>query len=430
MRTYFFLFWILWGIAGCNSLPQTPAARQNASPKRVYVCPMHPQIRRDHPGQCPICGMTLQPRAAEHEAPSEDSAQMERDSMLHFLEQPVTQTVVGDLATVVPRQSPVADTLQAFGYLSFDPRYSRTITSRVTGRIETLYVNALYTSVQAGQALMRVYSPELLALQRNWIQAIRQHDTMLMASLAQNLINQGMLPEELQKVKTSLQPVMAFTIKSPASGMLTAPDGDMFTQDLPTSQPFHLPFLAGAYVQAGIPILAVQDNHHAWAILRVSNEVLAQIQPGDAVTIYQEAQPLHRIQTHIDFISPMRDDNMQQFAEVRIYLHDLPAGWKWNSLIRAYIFPHHGPAKGLFIPRSAVDHLGQHDVVWVQDVRFPDVFHARAVQLGRVMADWVQVINGLSPTERIAKQAAYLVDSDSFVSWTTSDADSSSFPSL
>lgn len=39
-----------------SSLPPAPD-----SPGAVYTCPMHPQIRQDHPGACPICGMTLEP---------------------------------------------------------------------------------------------------------------------------------------------------------------------------------------------------------------------------------------------------------------------------------------------------------------------------------------------------------------------------------
>lgn len=27
----------------------------------IYTCPMHPEIRQDQPGNCPICGMTLEP---------------------------------------------------------------------------------------------------------------------------------------------------------------------------------------------------------------------------------------------------------------------------------------------------------------------------------------------------------------------------------
>ncbi len=33
----------------------------------IYTCPMHPQVRQDHPGNCPICGMTLEPLLPELE---------------------------------------------------------------------------------------------------------------------------------------------------------------------------------------------------------------------------------------------------------------------------------------------------------------------------------------------------------------------------
>jgi len=30
----------------------------------IYICPMHPEVRQDHPGDCPKCGMTLEPVTA------------------------------------------------------------------------------------------------------------------------------------------------------------------------------------------------------------------------------------------------------------------------------------------------------------------------------------------------------------------------------
>lgn len=33
----------------------------------IYTCPMHPEVRRDHPGSCPICGMALEPLVATGE---------------------------------------------------------------------------------------------------------------------------------------------------------------------------------------------------------------------------------------------------------------------------------------------------------------------------------------------------------------------------
>ena len=42
--------------------PTSPAASGTA-----YTCPMHPEIRQDHPGNCPKCGMTLEPLLPELE---------------------------------------------------------------------------------------------------------------------------------------------------------------------------------------------------------------------------------------------------------------------------------------------------------------------------------------------------------------------------
>lgn len=39
---------------------QHPAAHADAHPAAVYVCPMHPDVVRDAPGRCPICGMYLE----------------------------------------------------------------------------------------------------------------------------------------------------------------------------------------------------------------------------------------------------------------------------------------------------------------------------------------------------------------------------------
>ena len=45
----------------------------------IYTCPMHPQIRRTEPGNCPICGMTLEPvSAAEETGPSPELIDMTR----------------------------------------------------------------------------------------------------------------------------------------------------------------------------------------------------------------------------------------------------------------------------------------------------------------------------------------------------------------
>jgi Cu+-exporting ATPase len=41
-------------------------------PQTIYTCPMHPEIEQDHPGDCPICGMALEPKNATAEPEEED----------------------------------------------------------------------------------------------------------------------------------------------------------------------------------------------------------------------------------------------------------------------------------------------------------------------------------------------------------------------
>jgi heavy metal translocating P-type ATPase len=49
------------------------------APGTIYTCPMHPQIRQDHPGNCPICGMTLEPELPSAETgPSAELVDMTR----------------------------------------------------------------------------------------------------------------------------------------------------------------------------------------------------------------------------------------------------------------------------------------------------------------------------------------------------------------
>ena len=46
-----------------------PVEAEPAVPGAIYTCPMHPEIRQEGPGSCPICGMALEPETVTAEAP-------------------------------------------------------------------------------------------------------------------------------------------------------------------------------------------------------------------------------------------------------------------------------------------------------------------------------------------------------------------------
>jgi Cu+-exporting ATPase len=61
------------------SLERNPRFRE--ARKTIYICPMHPEVRQDHPGNCPICGMALEPSTPPVE--EEDNAEL-RDMQRRF----------------------------------------------------------------------------------------------------------------------------------------------------------------------------------------------------------------------------------------------------------------------------------------------------------------------------------------------------------
>jgi len=44
--------------------------------KAIYTCPMHPEVQQDHPGNCPKCGMTLEPKVATSGTGLEDNHEL------------------------------------------------------------------------------------------------------------------------------------------------------------------------------------------------------------------------------------------------------------------------------------------------------------------------------------------------------------------
>ncbi len=56
---YLTVFAFIFLLGACNSVGKKSGNIQPATDTGVYTCPMHPQIIRDEPGNCPICGMAL-----------------------------------------------------------------------------------------------------------------------------------------------------------------------------------------------------------------------------------------------------------------------------------------------------------------------------------------------------------------------------------
>ena len=370
-----------------------------------YTCSMHPQIHRDGPGDCPICGMKLTLAEADT-----DSVEV-LDSALRYLTDPVTETVVGQFNVIAPQVAAPGDTIVATGYVGFDPRDVHTVSTRVAGRIERLHVHYRNQAIRKGQALMALYSPQLLSAQRDLLLAFRDNDTLLTARLKARLRNLGMQDTEIQKVIATKQPLPNSTIYSPYSGIARETNPGAAA----TTPAEGLDIREGMYVKQGQTLLTIQSLNRTRAILNVFTPDVWQVDRGDRVLLYKDNDGAEIVPAKVDFIPPGRLGK-EKTTRVIVYLHRVPKDWKIGTLLHGQIIVDQPDTdSSLFIPLVAVNRLGRRNVVWIQDKTHPDVFHARSVQLGVQRGERIQVVSGMDAGDKIAANAAYMVDGDSFV---------------
>lgn len=424
-------------LSGCQSRPTSNRKPETGT---YYTCSMHPQVHQDKPGNCPICGMKLI-RVTSSDLPKESL-----DSSLSYLTEPVNQTVVGSFKVIEPAKTNPTDTITVEGYIGFDERDVNTVNTRVTGRVEKLYVNYTNQHIKKGQALMDIYSPELVSAERNLLQTVQDKDTALIAGLKEQLLNLGMRPSEIQKIIQRRQPLVKITLYSPYSGISrqtpvgqrTAMDNRMQNMGSGTmgsttsamqsgismgrspssvsaksSTPERLNIRNGMYVNMGQTVFTVQNISRTWAILNVFTRDLWRIHPGDAVSLYTDANPTHILKGRVDFIPPYRSSD-EKTTRIRIYLNHLPQSWRIGTLIHSHVAIR-GEHNSVYVPLSAVNRLGTTSVIWVQDKQHANVFHAREVRTGIQTSESIQIISGVHPGDKIAENAAYMVDSDSFI---------------
>jgi len=133
----------------------------------IWTCSMHPNIRMEEPGKCPICGMDLIPLVQN------SSVSIDPDAIQLTAEAAQLANV---LTTVVSKQNPVKE-IRLYGKVQADESLLQSQVAHVPGRIERLIVNFTGESVAKGQVLAQVYSPELVIAQQELLEAAKTKET-------------------------------------------------------------------------------------------------------------------------------------------------------------------------------------------------------------------------------------------------------------
>ena len=375
-----------------------------------YTCSMHPQILSDTPGSCTVCGMDLILKEKVDVKPV--------DISLESLLKPTNEFVVSTIPVTTIQKSSTQIEIEALGNIAYDTRQVGSISSRVSGRIEKLYVRYRFQKINKGQHILDIYSPELMTAQQNLLFLLKNdaaNETFIQAA-KDKLLLLGMSNVQLHQIILSKKPSLTISVYSIYSGhihesisvgkMNNEISGAMKDIALMTEE---LNLKEGMYIQKGQSIFTVYNPDKAWVILNIFGESQGLVKEGNAVRIVPETAPGNDFRATINFVEPFfRKDSKTLTA--RIYFDNTRLKIPIGSQVKATIF---GNAKEAYwLPKDAIVSLGLDKLVFKKSL---DGFVTRKVNTGVTYKNQIQVLSGLHERDSVAVNAQFLMDSESFI---------------
>lgn len=410
-KKYLWLFFIaiILIVAGtsCRQKKSETHTHDASEGKQLYTCSMHPEIIREKPGKCPICGMDL--------IKKEENSQKITDIQLEDLLKPTNEFVITTVPVTTVKKSSEEISIQALGNIQNDTRELASISSRVAGRIERLYVRYRYQMIMRGDKIMDIYSPEIATAQQNLLFLLKSDasNTSLIEAAKQRLLLIGMSNQQVQQLIRTRKATLTISVYSNAMGHVHEAGQEEMNatgqmQNIATTTA-PLAIREGMYVQQGQKIFSLTNPEKGWVVLNIFPENQHFVKVGNAVKITPEAMPQKAFRAKINFIEPFYRQGSKTLT-ARVYFDNSALHIPIGSQVRANIFG--SSANGNWLPQDAVLSLGLNDVAFVKT---NGGFIAKRVQTGIRQNSMIQIINGLSATDTVAANAQFLTDSESFI---------------
>jgi len=300
----------------------------------------------------------------------------------------------------------LASTIRAVATVQASERSLHTVTARFDGWIQKLYVNTTGQAVRKGEALMDVYSPDLITAQQEYLIARRGVQTLAGASADVQASMQRLVDGALQRLRnwdiseTDLQRLIQdgkttqyLTLRSPANGVV-----------------LEKPAIQGKRFMAGEVLYQIADLSQVWLLAEVFEQDLGQVRIGQSANVRVDAYPENVFAGKVTFIYPTVTPESRT-AKVRIELANPQALLKPSMYARAEFIASRGKGRVLAVPDSAVLDTGTRQLVLVQ--RGEGRFEPRPVKLGARGDGYIEVLEGVKAGENVVVSANFLIDAES-----------------
>ncbi|MBV8251569.1 MAG: efflux RND transporter periplasmic adaptor subunit [Chitinophaga sp.] len=361
------------------------------------------------------------------------------DSSTAALAKPVNAQVVATIPVIKAQTGTRIVTATVNGVINYDTRNQISIASRVGGRVERLLIKYNYQPVRKGQLMMEIYAPDLAAAQRELLLVARQHPELL-AAAKERLQLMGMASSQITQVlatgnilyrvpvyangngyileKTAAAATTA-SVAAPATasggdGMSSMGGGSAPTTLKTSASPATTPVMLreGQYVSAGQSLFTIYTAEDLVAEFSFPPTLATTVKVGQQLLFHPAGDQNNMHTVKIGLIEPVFR-NGQNFTVVRVYLqgHEQRPGMLMTANIPVVY------TSGWWLPKAAVWRLGNESIVFKKE---KGVYVPVVVKTGAQADDQIQVNTNISDWE-IAANAAYLVDSESFIKTVSTD---------
>jgi Cu(I)/Ag(I) efflux system membrane fusion protein len=350
-----------------------------------YTCPMHPSFISDSPGSCPICGMDLVLISEGTNSNGDESGLVT-----------IPSKTIQNMGVRTERAifAPFGRSVHAYGLLAENTRLKEVVSSRVSGWIEQLEVSAVGDIVKKGDLLLRLYSPELVAAQRDFLAALKSGDNDTIVVTSARLKSLGLESRMINEISHLQKIYTTIPVNAPRSGVVS-----------------QLMVVEGAYLKPGISLLTVQDYSSIWVEVNVALRDLPFVQEGDIATVTTErlskATP-NSYKAEVAYIYPTVDVK-NRTGRIRLVLSNADGVLRPGMYVDVEIETE--AKERLSVPSEAIlkGRDGDHLIIALGEGQFKP----RRVTTGFYSNGRLEIIDGLESGENVVTSSQFLIDSES-----------------
>lgn len=348
---------------------------------------MDPQVKENKPGNCPICKMPLTPVSTNTSTGPDE---------LKLSDQ---QIELGNISTDSVTEHVIGKELFVTGTLVENQDNLSIISSRISGRIDNLFVKTTGQNISEGQKLYTIYSEELLLAlnelklaQEKAKNPVANIDNLnrIIRSTKNKLILFGLLDEQIEELSGAEEIPQSITIYSKTNGVVS-----------------NIKVTEGSYVNAGSEILQISDYTTLWAQAELFSEDISKIRNGSVVIVSIPALNKFDLTGVVSLVNPSLEQNTK-LNVIRVVLQNkdglLKPGMQANFSIVYDSFL----ALAVPINSALLDEDGA--TIWIQtDI---NTYKSRMVEIGTESNGFVEIKKGISRGEKVVVSGAYLLNSE------------------